>query len=221
MSRELAAVIFDVDGVLTDSANEHFESWRRLAADLGQELTVERFRATFGRQNRAAIPELFDIHDPDRVEELSEAKERYYGQIIFEHVTEVPGAATLVRQCAAAGWKCAVGSSGHPDNLRIVLKHLGISDFFDGIVSGHDVPVGKPDPAVFLRAAEIIDIRPEQCAVIEDAPAGIDAALAAGMTAIGITTEHPREKLSHAHLVVDALSELTPARLRETTSQRP
>ncbi len=212
----VSAVIFDMDGVLIDSSEAHFASWRRLAADLSTGVTQQQFRSTFGRQNRDIIPTLFGLSlNPQRIEEMGETKERYYREIIKGGVPTLPGASELVHACHEAGMRCAIGSSGHPENIAIALGAMDIDDIINTIVSGHDVSVGKPDPRVFLIAAERLGVAPKRCAVIEDAPAGIDAALAAGMTAVAVTTEHPRQRLSHAHLVVDRLEELCPKRICE------
>lgn len=212
---DITAVIFDMDGVLIDSADAHYRSWQRLAADLGSEITPDQFRATFGRQNRDIIPLLFgEKIGPRSVDELGETKERYYRDMIRRCVPVLPGAADLVRACHDAGMACAVGSSGHPENIAIALSAMGIDGIMRAVVTGRDVTVGKPDPQVFLIAARRLDMPPRRCAVIEDAPAGVDAALAAGMTAVAVTTGHPRKELSHAHLVVDRLDELTPGRIR-------
>ncbi|MEE9296683.1 MAG: HAD family phosphatase [Phycisphaerae bacterium] len=214
MNAELSAVIFDMDGVLIDSSDAHFQSWRRLAADWGSDVTLEQFRATFGRQNRDIIPlllpEACKVRD---IAELGEVKERYYRELIREQVPVLPGAAELVRACHRAGMICAVGSSGHPENIAMALRAIGVQDIIHTVVSGRDVTVGKPDPEVFLIAAKRMETTPQRCAVIEDAPAGIEAALAAGMTAIGVTTMHSRERLVRAHLVVDRLDQLSPERI--------
>lgn len=212
----IAAVIFDMDGVLIDSSDAHFESWRLLATDLGTQITEDEFRATFGRQNRDVIPQLFGTSlTPERIEELSETKERYYRELVSDAVHAIDGATDLVKACHASGLRCAIGSSGHPVNIRITLEAMGISALFAGVVSGKDVKVGKPDPQVFQLASDRMGVSAERCVVIEDAPAGIDAALAAGMTAIGVTTQHPRDRLEHAHLVVDRIDELSPDRIRK------
>lgn len=216
MKRELSAVIFDMDGVLIDSAEDHFQSWRRLAADWGTDVTREQFKTTFGRQNRDIVPILLPQACKVRdVTELGEIKERYYRDLIGEHLTLLPGAAELVSACNADGLTCAVGSSGHPENIAIALSALGVDDIIQAVVSGHDVTTGKPNPEVFLKAAERIGVAPSRCAVIEDAPAGIEAALAAGMVAIAVTTEHPAEKLAHAHLVVSGMPDLSPGLIRK------
>lgn len=212
----LEAVLFDLDGVLIDSGSAHLESWRRLASDLGVTITSERFKSTFGRQNRDAIPMLFGPgYEPDRVHELSERKEAHYRELITDCVPIVAGAADLVRACDRAGIKCGIGSSGHPKNIALAIAALRIENEIRAVVSGADVSVGKPDPQVFLLTAVRLGVCPARCAVVEDAPAGIQAALAAGMTAIAIATEHARDQLTHAHLIVDRLSELTPARIRD------
>lgn len=210
----VAGVIFDMDGVLIDSSDAHLRSWRRLAGELGGQVTEEQFRSTFGRQNRDIIPMLFGgTLEPDRIEELSEKKELYYRELIKDDVPALPGAAQLVRACHQAGWRCAIGSSGHPENIAMATRALGIEALISTVVTGKDVAIGKPNPQVFLLAAERMGLAPQSCAVIEDAPPGVDAALAAGMTAIAVTTEHPRGRLAHAHLVVDRLDELSPERI--------
>ncbi len=204
-------MIYDLDGVLIDSSDAHFESWRRLARELSCEVTREQFRSTFGRQNRDIIPLLFgEDLGQQRINELGETKERYYRENIKDHVPVLPGAAELVRSCHDSGLACAIGSSAHPENIAITLRAMGVEDIVRAVVSGHDVTKGKPDPQVFLLAAERLKVLPKNCVVIEDAPAGIEAALAAGMFAVGVTTEHPRERLAHAHRVVDSLAELSP-----------
>ena len=207
----IRAIIFDMDGVLIDSAAAHYESWRRLAAELGRQLTLEQFSATFGQQNRDIIPQFFGGHpDAERIAELAERKEVIYRDLVRGQMPAIDGAVDLVRRCHAAGLRLAVGSSGPQPNIALALDELGITDCFETIVHEKDVTRGKPDPQVFLLAAERLGIEPGACAVIEDAPTGIQAALAAGMTAIGLTTHHPREKLAAAHQVVDRLADLTP-----------
>lgn len=212
----ITVVIFDMDGVLIDSSAAHFESWRRLASDLGAKVTQAQFGSTFGRQNRDIIPLLFGGSlSTHRVAELGEIKERYYRELVKDDVPVLPGAADLIRSCHGTGLRLAVGSSGHPENIAMALRVLGVDELIECVVTGEDVTVGKPDPQVFLMAAERLGVSPSSCVVIEDAPAGIDAALAAGMRAIGVTTGHPRERLAHAHLVVDGLNDLDPQRIRD------
>ncbi len=211
----LQAVIFDLDGVLIDSADAHLLSWQELAAEIGGHITQEQFLSTFGRQNRDVIPSLFEIDDAAEVERLGERKEALYREFIRGNVPACDHAADLVGECAAAGLNVAVGSSGHPLNIAIALQEMRIAHCFDTVVTGHDVTRGKPNPEVFLLAAERMSVKPRSCVVIEDAPAGIAAALAGGMLAVGITTGHSAEALADAHLVVDSLAKLSPSILAE------
>ncbi|MBA3482479.1 MAG: HAD family phosphatase [Pirellulales bacterium] len=213
MPKDLA-VIFDVDGVLTDSYAPHFSAWQRMFAELGLQFTDDQFRQTFGRTNRDIFAELYtDEMTKERSRELGDLKEAYYREIISRDFTPLPGAIELIDALHAAGFKLAVGSSGPPENIALTLKKLGRADRFTAAVSGADVQRGKPDPQVFLIAAERLGIPPHRCAVIEDAAPGVEAANRAGMTSIAVLGTTTREKLSHAKLVVDTLKELSPEKI--------
>ena len=210
----VTAVIFDLDGVLIDSANAHHESWRLLAAELGREVTAEQFAASFGRQNQDIIPLLFGPGiEPERARQLSHRKETIYRELVRGQVPIIPGAVELVRDCQRAGLKLAVGSSAPVENIDLALGEMSIAGCFAAIVHDADVTCGKPSPDVFLIAAERIGSPPAQCVVIEDAPSGVQAALAAGTKVIGLTTYHAADRLADAHLVVGCLTELSPERI--------
>ena len=211
----LRAVIFDLDGVLIDSADAHLRSWQKLAAEIGLHITEEQFLSTFGRQNRDVIPALFGIHHAVEVDRLGERKEALYRDCIRGNVPACEHATDLVRECAAAGLQVALGSSGHPLNIEIALQEMGIAHCFEAVVTGYDVTRGKPDPEVFLLAAERLSVEPRSCVVIEDSPAGIAAARAGGMYAVGITTGHKADELAGAHLIVNSLAELSPTVLAD------
>ena len=202
-------VIFDMDGVLVDSAQAHFESWRRLGQEQGIPVTRERFAATFGRQNRDIIPELFGEVSADRIARLSERKEVLYRISILGQVPAVEGAVELVGALANAGLSLGIGSSGPRTNIDLVLSEMGIAHLFDAIICADDVTKGKPDPQVFTLACKRLEIPPSRCVVVEDAPAGIEAAKAAGTIAVAVLMHHPREAFKGAALVVDRLSELS------------
>lgn len=209
------AVIFDLDGVLIDSAEPHRQSWELLAQELGREVSDEQFAATFGRPNRAVVPQLFGPGLSDaRVRELGDRKEELYRELVTGRLPVIPGASELVRSCRNAGLKLAVGSSAPPENLELALRELELSDLFDAVVCERDVEHGKPDPQVFLLAAERLGVPPDRCVVLEDAPSGVQAAKTAGMKCVGLTSLHAADTLSAADLVVDSLSGLTPERLQ-------
>jgi beta-phosphoglucomutase len=187
-------VIFDVDGVLVDSYRAHFQSWRDVAADAGFELTEAQFVTTFGWTSRDIIRRFFIGRMTEaEVAEVDRQKESRVRELITADFPAMDGAIELIRDLRGAGFLLAVGSSGPPPNIELVLARLGPLSAFSAIVTGLDVTRGKPDPQVFELAAERLDTDAARCAVIEDAPSGIAAANAAGMTSIALVSTGRRE----------------------------
>ena len=205
------AVIFDMDGVLVDSYRAHFESWLAMAHECGFEFTERQFAATFGRTSRDIIAHFWgEGLSDERIAEMDGRKEALYRKSISADFPVMDGARELIRALHEEGFKLAVGSSGPPANVAVTMKGLALEDCFAATVSGMEVTAGKPDPQVFLKAAEKLGVAPERCAVIEDAPAGVEAARRAGMAAIAITGTAPREELAQrAHFVVESLRQLS------------
>ncbi len=212
------AVIFDVDGVLVDSYQAHFDSWQRLADERGcHKLTATEFLETFGRTSREIIAELWPgapLADHE-IAALDDYKEELFRDVLRSRFQAMPGAAALIDALHAANFSIAAGSSGPPDNVYLVLDLLQRRDRFDAIVTGTDVTRGKPDPEVFLTCARRLDIPPHRCAVIEDAMVGVEAANRAGMTSIALVTP-PRnpDMFQHADHIVRSLTELDPTTIR-------
>jgi beta-phosphoglucomutase len=191
------AVIFDMDGVLVDSYRAHWQSWRMMAAEIGRGLTEEQFLRTFGRTSREIIAEHWGAAalTEEQVLAFDRRKEALYREIVAHDFPAMDGARELIVELHAAGFKLAVGSSGPPENVALALEKLGVCNLFHAVVTGADVTRGKPDPQVFLLAAQRLGVEPRHCAVIEDAPVGIAAANAAGMTSIALlSTGHTRER---------------------------
>ena len=211
MNESQLAVIFDMDGVLVDSYRAHLESWLALARECGFEFTERQFAATFGRTSRDIIAHFWgEGLSDERIAEMDGRKEALYRKSISADFPVMDGARELIRALHEGGFKLAVGSSGPPANVAVTIKGLALEDCFAATVSGMEVTAGKPDPQVFLKAAEKLGVAPERCAVIEDAPAGVEAARRAGMAAIAITGTAPREKLAErAHFVVESLRQLS------------
>jgi beta-phosphoglucomutase len=217
------AVIFDVDGVLVDSYEAHYESWRRLAQELGATFSEGDFAATFG-QRSADIIKAHGLATPGDVEliaRLDAHKEELYRAIVSEAFPVTDGAIELIDALGHAGFAIGAGSSGPPENIELTLGQLDRRSSFRAVVTGEDVTRGKPDPQVFLLAAEALGLAPARCAVIEDAAPGIAAAHAAGMKCVGlVSTGRTRQELGHADLVVESLLEVTPDRLRRLIDAR-
>jgi len=213
------AIIWDVDGTLVDTAEQHFRAWSRLAAEIGQPFTRADFAATFGMRNPEIIRKLFfPDADDAKCRELGKRKEDLYRASVREEGTQLlPGVAALLDAFVAAGWPQAVGSSAPPGNLDLLLGLTDTRRYFDAVVTGDDVSRGKPHPEVFLTAAAKLDVAPQRCVVFEDAVAGVEAAKAGKMKCVAVTFvgHHPAEKLraAGADIVVASLEEVTPEQL--------
>ncbi len=209
-------VIFDMDGVLVDSYEAHFNSWQLLAQAHGLTITEAEFASHFGRTTREIIHDLWSDHIAEsEVDACDRLKEEFYREILQEHFPEMPGEAQLLTDLAEAGFALAIGSSGPAENVAICIECMTRGDLIAATVNAHDVTHGKPHPEVFLKAAEKLGLPPGKCVVIEDAPAGVEAARRAGMAVIAITGTAEPQALSAADMIVDSLTEITPAIVKE------
>ena len=210
-------VIFDWDGVIIDSHDAHEDSWDRLSDEMGKALPEGFFKATFGMRNDCIIPKYFDWVDENdhaTISRLGERKEEHYRDILREKgISPLPGVREFLAELIAAEVPFAVGSSTTIKNILTIIEvaDLGV---FTAISSAEDVKVGKPNPEVFLVAANKIDRAPDRCVVFEDAQVGLDAAKAGGMKAVALTTTNPAERLSGQDLTIADLSEASWSTLR-------
>jgi HAD superfamily hydrolase (TIGR01509 family) len=207
--------IFDWDGVIINSAAHHETSWERLAKELGRLLPEGHFKRGFGMKNEVIIPEQLQwTKDPAEISALSLRKEVLYREVVRERgISALPGVEPWLRTLREAGIPCVIASSTHRENILVSLDVLGFTGFFSAIVAGQDVKRGKPDPEVFLTAADRIGVPAAGGVVFEDALVGIAAAKAAGMRVVAVTTTEREENLIHADWVVNRLDELSVAQL--------
>lgn len=204
----LQAVIWDLDGVIVDSSEQHRQSWQLLAAETDVSFTDEDFWSSFGRSNAAIIPLHWGAQlTPAQIDDLANRKEIYFRDILRrEGLNALPGALELMREAKDVGLKQSLASSTPVENIKVVSELLGLDRWLDAFVSGDRLPRGKPAPDVFLLAAETLGVTPARCVVIEDAPAGVAAAKAAGMRCLAVTTSHPAEALAAADRIVTSLA---------------
>jgi HAD superfamily hydrolase (TIGR01509 family) len=212
-SKEMPATwgaVFDWDGVIIDSRAHHEESWNRLGAERQLPLPEGHFLKGFGRKNEFIIPEILGwTRDAEEIREISLRKEALYREVVAEWgLRALPGVRPWLEQLRAAHVPCAIGSSTHRANIDLSLDIIGMHEFFFAIVTAEDVTRGKPDPEVFLTAAERLSRAPHECVVFEDAHVGIAAAHAGGMRAIGVATTHSLAELGAADLAVTRLDQL-------------
>jgi HAD superfamily hydrolase (TIGR01509 family) len=204
----LRAVLWDMDGVLVDSQHAHFISLREVLARYGFELTEEIFKPTFGMTTEQGIRQYSGQRFTDELlGEICALKHAQYRQVIAREAEYIAGVENWLARFKRAGVIQALASSSSWADIDIILDALNARPYFDAVVSGEDC-AGKPDPAVFLRAAAQLGVEPRACLVIEDSIAGIQAAAAAGMKCLAIATTFPLEKLPKTDLVLPGLTDL-------------
>jgi HAD superfamily hydrolase (TIGR01509 family) len=201
------AVLWDVDGTLIDSAEYHWLTWRETLLGEGYELTRAQFDSSFGQRNDEILRGYFGENlSAGEVARIGEAKEDRYRELVGTRGIEpLPGVRRWLGKLKTEGWRQAIASSAPRLNLEAILKALGLENFFAAVASAEDVSRGKPDPQIFLVAAAKVSVAPSRCVVVEDAPAGTEAARRAGMRRVGVLSSHGALE---ADVVVSSLAEL-------------
>lgn len=212
---DVKACIFDLDGVIVDTAIYHFKSWKRLADELGINFTLhdnERLKGVSRVRSLEIILELGNVTKTEAEQkELASRKNDWYTEMISKMKPDevLPGAKDFLQTVKNAGIKTALGSASK--NAGIILDKTGLTPFFDAIIDGNHVSKAKPDPEVFLKGAESVQVDPKFCVVFEDAIAGVEAAIAGGMKVVGIGSP---DILGKANLVVSGLNEMNLEKLK-------
>ncbi|MFN2131301.1 MAG: HAD family hydrolase [Anaerolineae bacterium] len=203
-----SGVLWDMDGVLVDTGEFHFRAWRDVLADYDIAFTHDFHRETFGMNNAGILSRILGTKlTPQLQSEISDRKEEQFRAAVRDHAKPLPGVRIWLERLQSDGFRQAIASSAPMANIDTLIGELELRPFFDAIVSGTDLP-GKPNPAVFLRAAETLGVPAESCIVVEDAIAGVQAARQAGMKCIAVTTTNGAEALAAADMVVDRLDAL-------------
>jgi beta-phosphoglucomutase family hydrolase len=202
--------LFDWDGVVIDSSDQHERSWEMLAEEIGKPLPEDHFVRGFGMKNQFIIPNILQWTDhPDEIHRQSLRKEELYREIIAaEGISPLPGVVDLLLMLNERSVPCAVGSSTHRINIEVIFDAIGVRDYFQAVVTAEDVDHGKPHPDVFLKSAEKIGRSPKNCVVFEDAHVGIEAGLAAGAKVIAVATTNEIGELDKANVAVETLEEV-------------
>ena len=201
-------MIWDLDGTLIDSGEQHYAAWRDTLATRGREHSREEFARFFGRRNDVILAEMFgDALVPGEAERIAEEKEERYRDLVRANGLEpLPGVMDWLRRLHERGYRQALGTMAPRANVSCVLEVLGIGPLLDASAAAEDTAAGKPDPGIFLEAARRMDVAPARCVVVEDAPAGLEGARRAGMKCVGVLSgHHPRLE---ADIVVSSLVSL-------------
>jgi len=203
---KLEAVLWDLDGVIADTGDYHYRAWGDIFKEKGATFTREDFMRHFGQRHDTIIRfALGDDIPPDEFDIITQRKQQEYRRLIADNIKPLPGAIELIKSLNDHRIKTAIASSAPLENIDIIIRGLGIADYFQAIAWGTEVPEGKPSPQIFLLAAEKLGVEPGNCVVIEDAIAGVAAAKQAGMKCIAVTNSHPGDSLKKADLVVASL----------------
>lgn len=209
------ACLFDLDGVIVDTAKYHYLAWRRLANELGFDFTEhdnERLKGVSRTRSLEILLEIGGLElDEQTKEELAAKKNGWYVEYIKKmDASEIlPGVQAFFAALKGAGIKIALGSASK--NAGLILNNIGMVDAFDAVIDGNHVSKAKPDPEVFLMGAKTLGVAPEECVVFEDAEAGIEAAINAGMKCVGVGSP---ETLREANFVIATFEEMTLERLQ-------
>jgi beta-phosphoglucomutase len=199
----MKAVLFDMDGVVVDNLPYHVDAWLLFCERHKIPLTREVFYKELNGMNSKDTFEWFYKKEMthSEVEVLEEEKEILYRGFYQADMKPAPGLLVFLKALRTNGIKTALATSAGPGNIDFIVDGLSIRDQFDAIIGGAEVRKGKPDPEIYLKAAEMVGVAPADCWVIEDSLQGISAGLNAGMQVVGITTSHTATELAHTHWV--------------------
>ena len=201
-------VVWDLDGVLVDTGEFHYQSWVAVLPDYGIPYDRAAFQRTFGMNNVGTLRALAgDRLSAEVVAEISERKEQWFREAVHGRAQPLPGVLEWLQRLKERGYRQGIASSAPQANIDALVGELDITGYFDAIVAGAQLPP-KPDPTVFLKVASLMNVPPGRCVVVEDARAGVEAARRAGMRCIAVTTTNPAEALRAADVVVDRLDQL-------------
>ncbi|HEX8460785.1 MAG TPA: HAD family phosphatase [Segetibacter sp.] len=213
---ELKAVLFDLDGTLLDNNQVHLDAWKQYLKDNEIELSDEEYKEKIsGRTNLDAVKQIYKKEMTE--EEASEyylKKEEIYRNMYEPNIAPIAGLIQFLEDLKKHGITMAIATSGIQVNIDFMFAHVPIKEFFTEVVNSADITRGKPDPEIFTKTAEALQMPAENCIVFEDSIAGVKSGKAAGMKVVALTTTHTPEELEEADLVIKDYTEIDFERLR-------
>ena len=207
---EVKAVIFDLDGTLIDNNAYHLQSWIHYLKNKNREISEEEYKANVnGRTNKDVIEYIYQrkMEDAEAMVYAHE-KEAIYRELYQPHITPVAGLLPLLQKLKDLNIPMAIATSGIQVNIDFMFDNIPIRQYFDVIVNSAHINKGKPDPEIYIKTAELLNVAPENCLVFEDAVVGINSAKAAGMKVVGVLTTHSAAELAGADVLIRDYTEL-------------
>jgi beta-phosphoglucomutase len=204
-----AAVIFDMDGTLVATTEADFLAWQKLFLKYGKHLSYESYFPLLGKKSIDVVQEGLGLHGDHALQAMHKKMEFFEDIVKEQGITTLPNAEIFLQEIQAANIPIALATSSRKMKMQLVMEESGLGKYFSVFVTGEEVAHGKPDPEIFLLAAERLNVDPKYCLVIEDAINGVASAKAAGMKCIAITSTHADDALVAADMVVDHYSELS------------
>ncbi len=206
----IKAAIFDLDGTLIDNNSYHLQTWKKYLEHVGRDISEEEYNANInGRTNKNALEYIYQRKMTDEeAAPLALEKEAMYRELYQPFIEPVPGLMDLLEQLAERSIPMAIATSGIEVNIEFMFSNIPIKPYFKEVINSSHIKKGKPDPEIYFKTAEKLNIDPSSCLVFEDAVVGVEAAKGAGMHVIAITTTHTAEELQQADLLINDYHEL-------------
>lgn len=209
------AALFDMDGVIVHTNPYHKKAFKIFLEKHNVSLTDEELKEhVYGRTNAEIFPYIFkDEYTEEKGEEWANEKESLFRELYKNDAKPVPGLVNFLEELKNAGIKSAVGTSAPVENLDFVMEALDLRKYFDAFLHSADVSEGKPNPEIYLKAADRLNTNPDSCVVFEDSIAGVKAGINAGMKVVAVATTHSAEEFEGSHLVIKDFEEFTVEKL--------
>jgi beta-phosphoglucomutase family hydrolase len=207
----IKAVIFDMDGVITDNSSQDFLAWKRIFSDFSLKLNHDTYLLFLGKKGEEIIRNYIspNINKKEAVR-IVDKKEKYFvKEVEIDKLKPAKGLKKLFKKLKKNNIKIGLGTSAPKYKVNIILNKLGFQKVFSAVVVAEEVKKGKPNPEIYLKVARKLNLQPKECIVVEDAPNGVCAAKNAGMKCIAITTTHKERELKRADKIIRSFRELT------------
>lgn len=212
------AFIFDLNGTMINDMEFHIKAWFHiLNDDLKAGLSWKEVKSQMYGKNEELLARVFGEgrFNQEEADTITLKKETRYQEAFRPHLELIAGLPAFLKKAKGKNIRMGIGSAAIPFNIDFILDNLSLRPYFSTIVSAHDVTISKPDPEVFLKAAEQLRIAPEDCLIFEDAPKGVEAALNAGMSCIVLTTMHGKEDFQDYPNILRIVADYTDPYLEE------